>query len=734
MYWWEQARDILAGYEWISTKRRATKHQAGGVWLDNIFTIDTESTSAFLTPSGDLVPFDFEHGEKYWAKCKKFGWVYIWMVGVDDKVFYGRELADLVSFLSVLDDLTGKAQKIFYCHNLAWDFQFIKNVIKFERVFARKTRKVLTAEFENFHFRCSYFLVNMSLDKWAKQRKLPVTKAVGELQYNVIRTPRTTITEPELDYCSRDILVMFHGLKLYRDKYGHLYKIPLTQTGETREALADWMKSEKSWLFKMQKLIPDNLGDYQFLMSALFGGDVHANYHKSGKLLHGIKSVDFASSYPWVMLSERYPLTRFVKVRAYEKFMDNPRYLYIIHFVCENVESKLNNTWLSSSRCHDYAKGEGTRPDGTKYKRCLVDNGRLIRSDWIDCTMTSVDFECFRDFYNFKNLRVIDFRVSQAGYLNPHLLQFIVNAYRDKTRYKGVTEQYALYMFMKQIINGIYGDMVTREFTDEIVWNPDIDPNDPDAKEWDNIPVSPKEYIKKAANKRKVLPKLYKATQIGLFIPAYARKNLWRYLVAPLDHSDGISSGEVAYFDTDCIKYGGNDIRGAISAYNMHVIRTHYKIAERLGIDASELSPSDPEGKSHPIGVAELETDPNGYVDFKALGAKKYACREPGGPIEITVAGVPKGCAEDLSSVDELSDDYYFKPSPEKHKQKSILHYSDKQEKIIVDGWELDQASGICLQPTGYRVSITADYAKLLAMNQEKYRHELDFLIGGEFE
>jgi hypothetical protein len=370
----------------------------------------------------------------------------------------------------------------------------------------------------------------------------------------------------------------------------------------------------------MRDLIPRTLGEYQYLMSAFFGGDVHANYYFADKLLHGVKSFDFASSYPWVLISCKFPCSYFVRVtKGRERFMRNPNYCYLITFDAFHIKSKLHNTFLSRSRCQKVLNG-------------AVDNGRIVSADFVQCTMTNIDYEMFCDFYEIERLEIVEFKVAVAKYLNPTFARFILECYIDKTRYKGLDEYYSVYCYKKQIANGCYGDMVTRIFASDTTWDPEDD--------WGVDLLTEEMYQKKKATVQKNIPKLYKTPQIGIWVTAEARKNLWRGLIAPLDY-------HVAYFDTDCVKFVGRDKNGIISAYNMKVIREHYKVAARLGVDVSDLSPMDPgkpekgiKPRCHPIGCAESETGPLG-MDFKTLGAKKYACQEPGKPVEITVAGVP---------------------------------------------------------------------------------------------
>ena len=716
MIWWEQAGDALRGHEWIKIKRRAGKHHPGGIWLDNIFTLDTETTSAFLTKDGDIIAYDyskpngFKNGEKdFWATTEKFGWAYIWMAGVDELVFYGRTLPQLRSFLELLDDLTEGAEKICMIHNLGFDWQVLRNCLIFDQIFARAPRKVLTADCNelHLHFRCSYFLTNMSLAGWTKTKRLPVQKLSGDLDYLKIRTPFTPLTDQELAYCEHDILVMFEGMKQYREKYGHIYQIPLTQTGEVRHAVAARMMDRKSWKRRCADLMPQTLDAYRHLMKAFFGGDVHAQYMLADRLLHGVRSVDFSSSYPWVMISEKFPITTFTPIQLKrEQFMDNTEYCYLITFEVIGLESVLFNTFLSRARC-EACFGE------------QLDNGRVLSAKYVRCTMTNVDFEIFRECYiwvGWPEVEILDFRVALAGYMDEEFCRYVVDLYENKTQYKGVADMYDVYMWCKQLINGLYGDQVTRDFEGMTNW-------DPETGEWSFDEMTAEGYLEKAAQKRRNFPMIYKAAQCGLFVTAYARRNLWT-LIQQLDY-------HVAYFDTDSVKYQGNDIRGAIPSYNMAILRKHYEIAKRLDIDVSRLSPCDPKGHAWPIGVA---SDEGCYADFKTLGAKKYACRheptpdEPDPPIEITIAGVPKGYARDLESVDDLKLGLKFPPRDEKDKYKAVHYYNDDQPAIEVDGWIMDQKFGVCLQPTGYSVSLSKDYLALLAANAPAQYHFLDFL------
>lgn len=683
--------------------RRANRQSADPIWYNNIFAFDIETTSFYITPDGNIIPYEYDRPEEFYTKCEKCGIMYTWQFGIEHDsgmyVILGRTWEEFISFIQEFNEYFPH-NKIIYVHNLSFEFQFLLNIFSFDSVFARKAHKVLTCDTGNIHFRCSYFLVNKSLEKWAEDAELSVTKAVGQLDYNVIRTPLTPLDPDSLDYMERDILVIYEGLKVYRNKYSKMWKIPLTMTGETRLVLEKI--TEKEYKFKKLnvKLLPPDHNTYRLYMAAFGGGDVHSNYIHTNKLLHRVYPYDIASSYPWECISDRFicaPPIPVVETR--DIFMNAPNYSYIVIFQATNIRSKLFNTFLSLSRCQlarDY----------------ILDNGRIMRAGYVSCVMYKYDFEMFKDFYEYETLDILEMRVAPTRPMNNELRKYIISLYRDKTELRGIEEKKTEYDNAKVHINSIYGDQVQRQFDDMTVF---------ENGEWRVDRVTDDTYLELLEKAKRKGYKLYKSILTGIAIPSGARRNLWRGIIAPLDY-------QMVYFDTDSGKYIGNDINGAVSAYNMKVYRDHARIAEELGIPASDLSPVGPDGKTYPIGVFTLDTkDPKGYCeDFKTLGAKKYAYTE-NGKIKITIAGVPKGAGSILKSVDDLRPDLKFTP---KECKKNIVFYLDSQPEIrFPDGFISKERYGICLQPTGYNMTLTKDYANLLLNNKSVYDHTLDFEI-----
>ena len=65
-------------------------------YCKNILTLDTETTSLFINKkTGEVIKFDKSKSTKFYEDYNKVGFVYIWMLCIDDTIYYGRELNEL---------------------------------------------------------------------------------------------------------------------------------------------------------------------------------------------------------------------------------------------------------------------------------------------------------------------------------------------------------------------------------------------------------------------------------------------------------------------------------------------------------------------------------------------------------------------------------------------------------------------------------------------------------------
>ena len=665
------------------------KRNRADIVNDDIMCFDIETSSGFLHKDRDTLEPYLGKSKKYYEDCKKFSICYVWQFSINDNVFWGRTLEDFKDFLQELEYYEPH-KKIVYIHNFSFEFQFLINVLHFDYVFARQARKPLFAEWSTYQFRCSYFLTNMSLATWAEQKKLSVQKLVGDLYYTILRTPKTKLTDTELAYCFNDVLVMYFGLLQYKEKYGHIIDIPFTQTGEVRKEVIDRMNVSSEYKYRKRciKLIPESIEDYALLCDCLMGGYAHSNAVHTNIVLDNVRSKDISSSYPIVMCLEKYPMTYFEETIPCNDYFNNDNYSYIITFDVEHLRSKRWNTWLSFSKC-------------AKIKGYSLDNGRVLKADYVQLSLTNVDYEMFQLCYDFDNLNIIGFRVSSNDYLSPTFVKYILELYGNKTTLKGIKEKEPLYMKSKQYINSMYGMMVTKNITDTIEFEED---------RWKKELLDEKNFYTKIASEKKKLSKTFGAFQFGVWVTAYARRNLWKGILA-LDYN-------VAYCDTDSIKYIDCDTV-FFERYNKEIERRENMRADMLGIPRDKFCPRDKNGIPHRLGIFE---DDGQYKKFKTLGAKKYCYVDNDDKLHMTVSGVRKSAVSQLHDIEDFKDGTVFDVE---HAQKLIMTYVDDMPPIVWNKGQYDEfysnyQYGICAQPTTYSLGITDDYESILTMVQNK--------------
>lgn len=679
---------------------------------DEIFSFDIETTSGFLRDGEtEIKPFDFSKDPDYYEDCEKFCIPYIWQFSINEHVFVGRTFDELRDLFSQLNSFEPN-KKYIYVHNLSFEFQcFLRDFYNdsFDEVFARKARKVLYCTVGSFCYRCSYFLTNFSLEQWAIQKQLPVKKLTGNLDYNVIRTPKTELTREELDYCIYDCLVVYEGIKQYKKQYGTIHNIPLTQTGEVRRELQKRMsvKTEEKYRKKCISLIPPTLEDYSLLTRIFQGGYTHANYRYANRAVKGIiYGKDLASSYPTVMTLEKFPFTPFVKTKFNERYMNENRYSFIIEFSVKNVKSKLYNSFWSIS---------STKKLSRNYK---ADNGRIRQAEEMVVEMTNVDYSVFIQAYDFTDFQVLNFYVSCNEYLSNTFVKYVLELYGNKTQLKGIEEFADLYMKSKQYVNSLYGCFVTKEIDDEIIFL---------LGEWKKNKLDEKTFYEKTAKLKKKIAKTFGAYQLGVWVTAYARRNLWRGILS-LDK-------DLLYCDTDSLYYVGKH-EEFFEEYNAEIERRENERAKMLNVSRETFSPKDKKGKPHRLGVWDSEhTDTeNVLTEFKTLGAKKYIYRQDG-ILKMTVSGVRKKAVEQIGNIDEFNDGLVF---DYEHAKKNIPHYIEEQREIVwnrgkYDEWKSTNKYGICIQPTTYSLGITDEYLALILTSNffetsELLENEVEFI------
>lgn len=663
--------------------------------FDNtIYTFDIETTS-FIKYNGKIEPAIFYDSlsKEEQEKCEYRSTMYIWQLSINEDVYFGRTWDEFIEFLDMIEKNVSECKTIFV-HNLSFEFQFLKSVLHFESVMARKSHKVMTAVARDYNivFRCSFFMSNCALEKLSEVYNLPVKKQVGDLEYSKLRHSATFLSEQELKYAEYDCLVVYHYIKFELKTYEYVNKIPITSTGHVRRELKDLTVKDFKYKYKVKKSINIDPHIYNLLVEAFQGGYTHANYSYTDEILKNIDSYDIASSYPYVMVSHKFPMTEFKKcsVKRVEQMSPKVAYLLVVKFT--NIKSKYFNTFISASKCRNIK--------GAKY-----DNGRIIEAKEVIITLTDVDFRFYLEAYNLE-YEILEAYFSVYGFLPIQFINFILDKYVIKTEYKGVDEKELEYQLEKMKFNALYGMSVTNMIKDEVIYS-DLN------KSWEEKALTNEEIINKLWMEKR---KAFLSFSWGVWVTAHARNNLLRRVISLDEYA--------IYMDTDSIKLAEGYDKNVFNIYNESVKAKLENVSEFLKIPFSKFAPLDKYGVPHLIGVFESETKKGRlktYDEFITQGAKKYAVKIDD-DIKITVAGVPKCGAKGLKRLEDFKDNFVFKYEDT---NKHLLIYVENQDPILMtdylgQNYIVKDVSGCALIPTTYILGKSLEYTNLISDNSSK--------------
>lgn len=613
--------------------------------------------------------------------------MYIWQWCFADRcTVVGRTWEELELFIDRLSDRMDETQKLcVFVHNLSYEFAFLRGIHYFmpQDVFAIKARKILKCVWDHVEFRCSYLHSNMSLAEYLK--KMGSEHQKTELDYDRDRWPWTELTPEELEYCVNDVVGLVEALTIEMTADGdNLYTFPLTSTGYVRRDAKRAMRNvSKSWITDQ---LPD-LETYHMLREAFRGGNCHANRYFAEQIVHNAQSADRSSSYPDVLCNCKFPVSVFF---PYEdcglddimKLIVTRRRAVLARVAMTDVYLR-NPEWgcpyLSRDKCRNIIGAD-------------FDNGRILRADYLETTITDIDLQIIVEEYAAADMIFYDVRHARYGPLPVSLLAETINYYRKKTELKGVDGQEVYYTKAKNKLNSIYGMMAQNPVKRSLIYTQDGVINEDGLLDYYPEEETPEQELLDKSNRRAFL-----CYQWGCWVTAWARLRLEEGI--RLAHAPG---AEFLYCDTDSVKY-----LGAINwePYNAQRIKDSMK---------SGAWADDPAGDRHYMGVYEQEHD---MSEFSTMGAKKYVYRDAKtGKLVCTIAGVGKSAgARELEAAGGISA---FKDGFTFHEAGGLeALYNDKPE---IDRWEVEPGryvgitSNVVLRESTYTLGVTAEYLRLL--------------------
>ena len=668
--------------------------------------------------SFDIETSSFITGE---LKC---GVMYEWSFCLYGLVIIGRTWEEFVTMINELCDILHLSQNtrlVCFSHNLNYEFQFLRKWIKWEKVFAVDERKPVYAITERgIEFRCSYILSGYSLAKIGEGfRTYHIQKMIGYLDYRLIRHSKTPLSDDELLYCANDVRVVVAYIAEKIDNGETIANLQLTKTGYVREFCRKMCFEDDTGKnpYKRKnyrepiKALTINPDEWGMMKKAFQGGFTHANPFAVLQISENVTSFDFTSSYPTVLVAERYPMSagEFVKITSREEFEWN-----IANFCCifevefEMIESTVTfDNYISESRCDILENAQ-------------VANGRIRTADRLFTTITDVDWGILKQMYRWKNAKIHRFIRYRRAYLPTDFIKSILKLYQDKTTLKGVYGKETEYLYAKELLNSCYGMCVTSAVMEQ---NPYTD-------HWLTKDEKPEQDIETELNKYNTNRNRFLFFPWGIFCTAYARRNLFLGILE--------FNTDYLYSDTDSIKVlNAEKHTDFINEYNEMITKRLENALDYHKISHDVIRPKTVKGVEKPLGVWDFDGH---YARFKPLRAKAYMVEysedkrnaEHANTISITVSGINKNYAIPYLfmglSCDVKTHKMNFNPFyifddgmhvPEEFTGKLTHTYIDIERNGIITDYlgntaEFHEKSGIHLENTSYDLHLDGDFVNFV--------------------
>lgn len=575
---------------------------------------------------------------------------------------WGHKPSECIECINMILAALPGDKTIFYLHNMPYDYTFLRKFLfkeygKPTRYLNVKPHYPIFFEFTNgLILKDSYILSQKSLERWALDLNVEHRKAVGKWDYDKIRDQDYKFSKDELDYIENDVLAGVECLDITMQMLHHyIYSLPYTSTGIVRGEARKIAKQHQAHE-RYERMMPD-YNVYMMLEQAFHGGYTHANRDVVNRVIdREVKCYDFTSSYPYVMLTEKYPMTKFSKFRnatVDELIKNSDRYAFVTKLVLVKPRLKTDDIImpvLQASKCE-------------RSINAVIDNGRILCAGLVEITITEQTLKLINEQYDSDIALCTDVYYARKEYLPRWFTDYIYKLFKEKSTLKGKDE--LNYGLSKAKLNSCYGMSVQHIIQNEIIENYDTGDYETVSK------YTPEEYEKQIKNRNKFLNYSW-----GVWVTEYAMTNL---------HKLGAMCGTWLYSDTDSV-YGTDWDEDAVKAYNEECVKK---------LEARDYGPVEFEGKKYCLGVATLD---GCYSQFKVLGAKRYCVRAEDG-LHITVAGVPKKGAICLKDdINNFTRGFVFDGKTTGKKQHTYIYVDD----IYIDDRGNETADSIDLSECNY--------------------------------
>lgn len=570
--------------------------------------------------------FDIETSRIDW-KCNgetvSAQYCYHWSMGIGDKIIAGRWLCSMEKLFKYLSAALKEMNRTLMIldANLGYEFQHCKHQwqrIGLSKIFAKERRNPLKLNVgESLEFREVIGLFGHSLKDIAKNY-CKTQKAIGDLDYSLLRHSTTPLTETEIGYTEVDVKILVElGDYIFRNYFGNNDSLPLTATGFIRNKIKKRIGgSIKSVKAEMQSWLPDEFLYNDFRKYLFKGGICGTNIIYTNAVQKNVVCADLTSDYPACMLHQVFPMGKPVEIppAAFMK-RDNTPFIGLIHF--KNVRSKSSHSLMSAHKAMN--RNELYQHIAACDGLVTLDNGRIYKAPDLELYLNDVEFKAFCKAYDFdEEASVIlrAWRFPKYAKLPRYILDVLEEQYRIKEHLKSTGQKKTQeYKDSKAFVNGIFGMMCTSIYTEIYEFD-----------QFGNI-------IEEVDEEGNIISKSFAEATKSMFLSPF-----WGYWVTSYARyilMDIITKFPecILQYDTDSIYYFKDhkkapELESYIAEYN-----------ERIHSQNDVLFDGDPHFRT--LGDWEIEKP---YPHFKGLGAKRYVHDEVNPDGSVNFVQVICGC------------------------------------------------------------------------------------------
>lgn len=543
------------------------------------------------------------------------------------KVVTFRYIKDFMYFLQhlskVLDTKYGKSGKqngtytsnhmkgkhrhvIVYVHNLKYDiYSLLEPLNKYLGIDPEGTMiiksKIIRLIAGNYEFRDSLVLTGLSLERSGIEYDIPeqFRKKAGDWDYSILRTPESRICPEEMGYAINDVLALEHIIRAVMKLHGvkRIKNLPPTKTGFVRRKIKRSVKKDPEYTDRLHFERTDETD--RLSNRCYHGGIADINRHDALHLGTGhIGDYDMTSQYPFVLCTQRYPMGDSVVAIYGEASLDrlddlvgqDKGFMADIVITYIKIKSAMLSPFLTNEWYRLWQENS----------RNIFFGSRIYESHTpFTYSCTSVEWQELRQYADIEGYVTYCETFSLAR-LPRVFVKLILDAYAEKTVYKGDDTNITKYKLAKIVVNSIYGICGT---------NPMYVDKTLDLNTWEIRELTDAEKEYKAQHSKP--EERFTDYRWAPFCTSYARHYLGRALYEV--------QNDIIYCDTDSAKFRDPDYKydDWFKTENENIIKTLHESAKALDLEYKAFAPSDRFGRPHPLGVWDDDSF-NGAMYAKA--------------------------------------------------------------------------------------------------------------------